>query len=188
MLIAVKQDAAAIVSIPRGDVKVDDAVAKIVASKADAVIGICIAKSCAELVKGLRAAGYTGRFLSLSNTASASYIKMLGENSRGIIVTQVFPSPDSVATAVANDFQKLAAEYKLPLTYTGMEGFIGARVLVEGLKRAGSKPTRESLTQALESLRRFDLGGYVVSFSANDRTGSEVIDLTIIGKDGKFKR
>ena len=185
---AVKLDSAAIVSIPRGDVKVDDAVAKIVASKADAVIGICISKPCSELVKGLRAASYSGRFLSLSNTASGAYIKMLGDVGRGVIVTQVFPSPDSVATAVANDFQKLAAEYKLPLTYTSMEGFVGARVLVEGIKRAGSKPTRESLTNALEGMRKFDMGGYVVSFSATDRTGSEVIDLTIIGKDGKFKR
>ena len=39
---AVKQDAAAMVSMPRGDLTVDDAVEKIVAPKAYAVIGIFI--------------------------------------------------------------------------------------------------------------------------------------------------
>ncbi len=184
----VKLDAAVTAAIPRGDVKVDEAVAKVVAAKPDAVIGICVAKACATLVKALRVAGYSGRFLSLSNTSTGAYVKELGDVARGVIVTQVFPSPDSVATAVANDFQKLAAEYKLPLSYSAMEGYINARVMVEAIKRAGSKPTREGIVTALESMRKVDLGGYLLSFSATDHTGSEIVELTIIGKDGRFMR
>lgn len=184
----VKLEAGAVVSIPRGDAKIDDAVKSMMAAKADAIIGLCVPKPCATLVKGLRAAGYTGRFLSLSNTSSNTYVKELGDAARGVIVTQVFPAPDSAATAVSNNFQKLATEYKLPLTYAAMEGYVNARVLVEAIKRSGPKPTREGLVAALENMRKFDLGGYIISFSPTDRTGSDIVDLTIIGKDGRFMR
>lgn len=108
-------------------------------------------------------ASYSGRFLSLSNTSSNAYVKELGEVARSLIVTQVFPSSDSVATAIAsaNDFQKLAAEYKLPLTYSAMEGYIKARVMVEAIKRAGNKPTREGIVTALESMRKVGPGGHL---------------------------
>ena len=106
-------------------------------------------------------ASYSGRFLSRSNTSSNAYVKELGEVARGVIVTQVFPSPNSVATATADDFQKLAAEYKLPLTYLAMEGYINARVMVKAIKRAGNKPTCEGIVTSLESMRKVGLGGHL---------------------------
>ena len=183
-----KLEAATIATIPRGEAKVEDAVAKIMASKADAVVGICIVKSCSLVAKGLRAAGYTGKFLSLSNTSSSTYVKELGDVARGIIVTQVFPAPDSVAIALSNDFQKLADEYKFEKSYTSMEGYVNARVLVEAIKRAGPNPTREGLVKALESMHKFDLGGFVISYGPEDRSGSTLVNLTIIGRNGRFMR
>lgn len=180
-----KLDAAVATTIPRGDFKVDEVVVKVLAARPDAVISICVPKACATLIKALRMAGYSGRFLSRSNTSSNAYVKELGEVARGVIVTQVFPSPDSVATAIANDFQKRAAEYKLPLSYSAMEGYINARVMVEAIKRAGNKPTREGIVTALESMRKVELGGYMLSFSATNHTGSEIVELAIIGKDGR---
>jgi ABC-type branched-subunit amino acid transport system substrate-binding protein len=182
----VKLTPAVVTTIPRGDAKVDAAVANLMAANANAIVGLCIPKSCAALVKALHKAGYTGRFLSLSNTSSTSYVKELGDVARGVIVTQVFPSPHSIASAVSNEFQKLASDYKLPLTYTSMEGFINAKVLVEAIKRSGTKPTRDSLLAALNGMSKLDFGGYAVSFSASNHTASDHVYLTIIGKDGKF--
>ena len=39
-----------------------------------------------------------------------------------------------------------------------LEGFIDAKVLVEGLRKAGINLTREKFVQALESLHGYDLG------------------------------
>ena len=183
-----KLEAAVIATIARGDAKVDDAVAKIIASKADAVVGICIPKPCSMVVKGLRAAGYTGRFLSLSNTSSSTYVKELEGAARGVIVTQVFPAPDSVAIAMSNEFQKLANEYKFEKSYASMEGYVNARVEVEAIRRAGPTPSREGIVKALESMRNFDLGGFVIGYGPDDRTGSTEVNLTIIGRDGRFMR
>ena len=69
-----------------------------------------------------------------------------------------------------------------------LEGFAAAKVLVEGLRRAGPKPGRDKILTALEGLRKFDLGGLEVNFSADDHTGLDFADLSIIGSDGKFRR
>ncbi|HWS05348.1 MAG TPA: amino acid ABC transporter substrate-binding protein, partial [Burkholderiaceae bacterium] len=62
------------------------------------------------------------------------------------------------------------------------------KVLVEALRRAGPNPTRQKVLAALEGMQKFDLGGLEVSYSAEDHTGLDFADLSIIGTDGKFKR
>jgi ABC-type branched-subunit amino acid transport system substrate-binding protein len=69
-----------------------------------------------------------------------------------------------------------------------MEGFIAAKVMVEGLRRAGPRPTREKLIAALESMQRLDLGGVDVTYGSRNRTGTQYIDLTIINRAGMFVR
>jgi branched-chain amino acid transport system substrate-binding protein len=69
-----------------------------------------------------------------------------------------------------------------------MEGYVNAKVLVEGLRRAGPKLTRDGFVRALESMQRVDLGGLMVTYGAGDHTGSEFVELTMIGKDGRFLR
>jgi branched-chain amino acid transport system substrate-binding protein len=69
-----------------------------------------------------------------------------------------------------------------------MEGFIAAKVLVEGLRRDGPKPTREKLITGLESMNKFDMGGVDVTCGPELRAGTSFIDITIISKTGKFVR
>ena len=69
-----------------------------------------------------------------------------------------------------------------------LEGFAAAKVLVEGLKRAGPKPTRDKIQTALEGIKQLDLGGLEVKSSPEDHTGLDFADLSIIGTDGRFKR
>ena len=63
-----------------------------------------------------------------------------------------------------------------------------AKVLVEGLRRAGKDPSGEKVRAALEGIRGYDLGGLEVGYSASDHTGLDFVDLSIINKDGKFTR
>ena len=69
-----------------------------------------------------------------------------------------------------------------------LEGFAAAKVLVEGLRRAGPQPTRQSLRDALEGMTRYDLGGISVSYSANNHSGLDFADISIINADGKYLR
>ena len=71
-----------------------------------------------------------------------------------------------------------------------LEGYAGAKVLTEGLRRAAAARdlTRGGLQRALDGMSRYDLGGLELSFSPSDHTGLDYADLSIIGADGKFRR
>jgi ABC-type branched-subunit amino acid transport system substrate-binding protein len=73
-------------------------------------------------------------------------------------------------------------------SFTSLEGFIAARIMVEGIKRAGKDLTREKLISALESMSNVDLGGFQVTFSPKNHNASSYVDLTMIGKTGQFVR
>jgi ABC-type branched-subunit amino acid transport system substrate-binding protein len=162
---------------------------KVAQSDAQAVLYIGSSASVASGVKALRAAGSTAQVVTLSNNASEGFIKLLGEHARGVIVTQVFPNERAVTYRLIKEAQELAKARGLSgISPAMMEGFAAAKVLVEGLRRAGPKPTSAGLRDALESLNKFDLGGLEVSYSATDHSGLEFADLSIIGSDGKFMR
>ena len=63
--------------------------------------------------------------------------------------------------AVVREYQTLLKNYAPDehINYTSFEEFLGAKVLVEGLRRAGPAPTRARVIKALESLGHYDLGG-----------------------------
>ena len=69
-----------------------------------------------------------------------------------------------------------------------LEGFAAAKVLVEGLRRAGPKPDRARIHAGLESIKKLDLGGLEVAYGPDDHTGLDFADLSIIGTDGRFRR
>ena len=69
-----------------------------------------------------------------------------------------------------------------------MEAYLSAKVLLEGFRRAGPALTREGYVQALESLRRHDLGGLEVGYGPGRRTGSTYVELSILTEDGRYRR
>jgi ABC-type branched-subunit amino acid transport system substrate-binding protein len=164
-------------------------VPKVLAADAQAVLFIGAGQAVADGVAALRRAGSRAQIVTLSNNASAGFIKLLGEHGRGTIVTQVSPYERSISAAIIREARELArARGAEDITPAMVEGFTAAKVLVEGLKRAGPNPTRDKLRTALETFKRVDLGGLEVSFSASDHSGVDFVDLSIIGEDGKFRR
>ena len=106
-----------------------------------------------------------------------------------MVVTQVFPSERSLNYPVIKEAMGLAKAKGIDeLTPAMVEGFINAKVLVEGLRRASPKPDRARMLAALEGMRKFDLGGLELSYSATDHSGLAFTDLSIVGSDGRFKR
>ncbi|NDZ12919.1 amino acid ABC transporter substrate-binding protein [Variovorax sp. WS11] len=164
-------------------------VPKIMAGEAKAVVWIGSGTAVVEGVKALRAGGSAAQVVTLSNNASSGFIKQLGDASRGVIVTQVFPNERSIGQPMVKEALGLArAKGQNELSPAALEGFASAKVLVEALRRAGPKPNRAKVIAALEGLRDFDLGGgLAVSYSPQDHSGIDFADLSIIS-DGKFKR
>ena len=144
-------------------------------------------------MKAWRATGSKVQMVTLSNNASAGFVKGLGDAARGVIVSQVLPPERSIAVAMvkeANEMAKALGPAGPEVTPMLLEGYASAKVLVEGLKRAAAANdlSRDGLRRALETMQPYDLGGLSLSYSARDHTGLDYADLSIIGADGKFKR
>lgn len=152
-----------------------------------AVLLIASGSAVVDGVKALRAAGSAAQVVTLSNNASGGFIKSLGENARGVIVSQVFPQ--SISYGLVKEAQDMArAKGAADVSPAMLEGYAAAKVLVEALRRAGPKPSRERIQAALEGLGKFDIGGLEVNFSPQDHTGLDFADLSIITSDGRFRR
>ena len=158
-------------------------------AQAQAIIWVGSGTHVVDGIKALRAAGPVPQVVTLSNNASSGFVKSLGPNARGVIVTQVFPSERSIAFPMVKEALALVnAKAGASLSPAMLEGFAAAKVLVEGLQRAGKNPSREKLRTALESIKGFNLGGLEVGYGPDDHTGLEFVDLSIVGADGRFMR
>ena len=158
-------------------------------SNAQAVLYIGSSGNVANGVRALRELGSTVQVVTLSNNASEGFIKLLGPHALGVIVTQVFPNERAVHYRMIREAQALAKAQGLAGVSPAMiEGFAAAKVLVEGLRRAGPRPTPAGLRDALEGIRKFDLGGLEISYSPSSHSGLDFSDLSIIGANGKFMR
>ena len=169
--------------------KVEEAVKKIKASDAQAIIMISVNKSTAAFVKLYRESGGGAQLYNISVVDPAELVKLAGlKNVHGLGISQVVPYPFMPNTPVVREYQTLLKKYapKEVVNYTSFEEFVGAKVLVEALRRAGPNPTRAKVVKSLESLTSYDTGGVTVNYSPNNRIGSRYVEVTVIGSTGKL--
>jgi ABC-type branched-subunit amino acid transport system substrate-binding protein len=141
-----------------------------------------------SFIRAVRMRQHTQPLYALSVMGSAATLKTLGEDATSMVISQVTPSPSSVATPVVRDYlaaQKALGSVLQP-SYTALEGYINARVFVEALRHAGPNATRASFIQSTWGMGRVDLGGFDVRFTEPGKGGSRFIELTLVGKDGRF--
>jgi ABC-type branched-subunit amino acid transport system substrate-binding protein len=138
----------------------------------------------------MKKAGLSPQFFTLSNATSDEFTKSLGNEGRGVVMSQVMPYPWGSGLPLQKEFNLAIAETTpaVPVSYTSFEGFVAAKLLVEGLRRAGPNPTRQKFMAALESMSNVDLGGLSVGFSPTQHAGSTFVELTMIGGNGKIVR
>jgi ABC-type branched-subunit amino acid transport system substrate-binding protein len=162
--------------------------AKVIAAGSEAVIVVSSGGNTVGMIKELRAQGGKMQIMTLSNNSSHEFASELGAVARGVIVTQVTPAPHLLSSVLGQEFKVAAAATGATISYAAMEGFVSAKVLVEGLRRAGRNLTRERFIQAMESIKQLDLGGLRVNYGPDSRAGSAFVELTLIGKDGRLVR
>ncbi|CAG9173924.1 ABC transporter substrate-binding protein [Cupriavidus pinatubonensis] len=178
--------AAASFARPMGDIT--QQVATVNKTDPQAVLVIGSGSEAARVIRDMRKAGSQAQFVTLSNNAADSFIKELGDDARGLIITQIVPGTNSSQMTLASEYRSLARQQGVTLTNAGMEGFMSAKVLVEGLRRAGPDLTRERLVTALENLRDYDMGGILISYSPTRHTGSSFVEMSIVSSTGKLIR
>lgn len=156
------------------------------AAKVDMVLNHGSASIYARLIRLARAAGSRITFMAV-NSGSTQMAAALGDDAKGMVFTQVLPSPWARKTAITREYQEAfsRAHPGREFSYGSLEGYLTAKALVMALKLAGREPTRESFVKGLMGVS-FDLGGISASYAPGQHTGSTFVDLAIVSRQGKF--
>lgn len=178
---------AALGKVERNTVKVEDAVKAINATEPDGVVMISAYTSIAEFVRQMKKFGSTTQFHNVSFVGSKALSDALKDEGHGVAISQVVPFPWSPSVPIVKEYQNIMTKAgNTDFNFSSLEGYIVGKVMVEGLKRAGKDLTREKLVAALEGMNNVDLGDFIVGFSPASHSGSKFVDLTMIGRGGKF--
>jgi branched-chain amino acid transport system substrate-binding protein len=172
----------------RNSVQVAPAVKDIVSAQPDAVVQIGSYKSCAAFIREARKAGYGGQFFNVSFVGTKALSDELDKEALGVVVSQVMPYPFSPAVGIVRDYREAvkASGGDASANYSSLEGYVDARVFVEGLRR-GRANTREGLLAGLESLQHVDFDGFNLNFG-REHAASHFVELSMLTGDGGVRR
>lgn len=179
---------ASIGPLKRNQTDLGAAVSEVVNAAPDVVIATTLYKTTGDFIKGARKAGSNAQFASTSFVGASALASELGDQGTGVVVAQVVPPYSRASVQIVREYQAAIEKSlgKKDYSFTSLESFIGAKVLVEAIRRAGANPTREGLMKALDGLQQYNVGGYVVDFSPTNHNGSKFVELTAISKAGRF--
>jgi branched-chain amino acid transport system substrate-binding protein len=182
---------AIVLALPSSEVDVSQAVAQVVGVDPQAILLVANTPVASSFVAGVRAKGVKSLVFTTSTVNAEQLVKQLGTAASGTAIAQGMPSPYRTKTRIAQDFKKQVAALGIDserMNFASMEGYVATRVVAEGLRRAGRDVDAKSLVRALDSMRRYDLGGFWIDFSAGNHEGSRYVDMSIVGTDGRIRQ
>jgi branched-chain amino acid transport system substrate-binding protein len=171
------------------DVQIDDMVARIGASNAQVVLNHGSPAMYERLVRKAQALRVRATFNAV-NSGSAQLARRLGEQARGMVFSQVVPSPWERKSQVTREYQDEYIRQRpgQEFSYGSLEGFLTAKALVTALRLAGPNPTREGFVRSLHAAGGLDLGGGLrARYTPGDHTGLTLVDLAIVTREGQFQ-
>lgn len=171
---------------------VDAAVKSVVASRPKAILLLAAGTPAYEFVKAVRTVPEGKMQLyGMSTLVHSELVKAAGaDKTRGIVLSQATPYPFISNRAVITEYQAAMKAYdpKMPLSFVSLEGFMGAKIAAEAVRRAGSSPTREKVLASLKNMGDYNMGGVSVNYSSQARKGWGGVELTIIGSNGNLQK
>jgi len=176
-------------TVERNSVEVAQAVATLVAAKPQAIVQIGAYKACAAFIRAARAANYGGTFYNVSFVGTQALADELGRDGAGVVISQVVPNPFSTTKPLTREFLDAIAKggNRVQPNFSSLEGFLAARLFAEGVRRAGSRVTRESLIAGLEAIGDTSFGGFTVSLGPDNHVASKFAELSMLTGDGKVR-
>jgi len=149
------------------------------------VLMIAVGPSVVGYVRANR--NYVGVPIYTISTA-LGVLPALGDDARGLAITQVTPYPWRQTTGMAREFAQECERVKVPVAYDTYGGYLVARFLLEALRRAGKNVTPESLVHVIETQKSWDFGGINLAFSPANHHGTNFVETTIVGPRMTFMR
>ena len=162
---------------------------KIVAANPEAVLLALAGKPTIEIIRDVKKGRRGQPMYALSVLATPSNLKALGPDGQGVAISQVVPFPTNTTMALIREYQEAMKQSgETEFDHLSLEGYINAKVMAEGLRRAGRNPTRASFMAAIAAMHGLSLGGIDLSFDHGAQSGSHFVELTMVNGQGKLIR
>jgi len=173
----------------RNTLNVEDGLGVILDAKVEpkAIILVGSYAPCAQFIKLAKEDFPDVIFLNVSFVGSVPLAKELGDAGEGVIVSQVVPHFNADLPGV-KEYREAFQEFSSGAEpgFVSLEGFLAAKIFVEGLKVTVLPVNKESLIDGIESLKNLDIGiGNDINFGKTDHQASHKVWPTII-KNGKY--
>jgi ABC-type branched-subunit amino acid transport system substrate-binding protein len=155
----------------------------------EAVVMVGAYKPCAEFIKLAHRLKMNPVFVNISFVGANALAKELGEDGKGVVVTQVVPFPGDMNLPLVARYQKAlkAANPDAQVGFVSLEGYMVGRLIAEALGREKGPVTRAGLLSTIKEAGTFDLGGITLSYGPDDNQGMDQVFLTVIQVDGSLK-
>ena len=155
----------------------------------EAVVMVGPYKPCAEFIKLAHRLKLDAVFVNISFVGANALARELGEDGKGVVVTQVVPFPGDMSIPLVARYQKAlkAANPDAQIGFVSLEGYMVGRLIIEALRKVKGPVTRAGLLSTIKEVGTFDLGGITLSYGADDNQGMDQVFLTVIRADGSFK-
>jgi branched-chain amino acid transport system substrate-binding protein len=155
----------------------------------EAVVMVGPYKPCAEFIKLARRLKLDAVFVNISFVGANALAKELGEDGKGVVVTQVVPFPWDMSIPLVARYQKAltAANPDAQIGFVSLEGYMVGRLVIEALGKMKGPITRAMLLSTIKEVGTFDLGGITLTYGPDDNQGMDQVFFTVIRADGSFK-
>jgi ABC-type branched-subunit amino acid transport system substrate-binding protein len=179
----------AVGSYTRNKDNVAEAVEIVRKANPEAVIFAGVYHPCAQVAKLAHDSNWNPIFVLNSGTGVDAFILEAGSDAEGKLVTEVAPPISRNDLPLIDKYTKALGQYfpKEKPNFVSLRGYIDALIWIEGLKRAGKHPTRESFVDGLERLHNQDVGlgkGMDLNYSSEDHLGFHNVFFGIV-KNGQ---
>lgn len=179
-------------SFPANTVSVTTAAKRLAERNPPAILMISSTKPSAEFIKAFRRLDSDAQIYHTSTVDFDQLVKEIGPDMvHGIAIAQVFPFPYDDQNKLIREFRSAMATFALPTAkagYAALEGYVTAKLVCDAIAKAGKEPTRAKVLEALEAMGEVNYGGFRVSYSGGQRSGSHFVELTVANQKGELQR
>lgn len=167
-----------------------EAARQLAAGKPEALVVGLAGWAALSFIQAFRPMLFGTNVYALSVHGTPASLQTLRTHAAGLAITQVVPQADSIVHPLAREFQQAwtAQGQADEPSHIALEGYISARTFAEALQRAGRNPTRAGFIEATWSLKKWNLGGFEIHASAPERSASQFVELTMVGRGGRLMR
>ncbi|MFM1652367.1 ABC transporter substrate-binding protein [Brevibacillus sp. B_LB10_24] len=144
----------------------------------------------ATIIKDAKKLGIKTQFIGLNWAAGEGVISLAGDAAEGYIgvITHAFPYEDLQGLKEIEEYLAAKGEKLSDKNQKYIQGWVAAKIMVEGIKNAGDNLTGEGIKSGLERISNLEFGGLAapVTFTPDNHRGTNQIRLGQV-KNGKFE-